>query len=71
MNGWEFATGVNYPYFFLNWGSPAGLFGFSDELPFIGTGWWILVILVFLIIVGLVYLVTARLIGRKCVGKQI
>ena len=71
VNGWEFATGVNYPYFFLNWGSPAGLFGFSDELPFIGTGWWILVILVFLIIVGLVYLVTARLIGRKSVGKQI
>ena len=56
MCGWEFAEGITYPYFFLNWGSPAGAFGFTDDLPFMGCGWWIIVILFMLIVVGLVYL---------------
>ena len=42
--GWEFSPGNNYPYFFLNWGSPAGAFGFSDRLPFMGCFWWILLL---------------------------
>lgn len=56
VRGWEFARGFNYPYFFLNWGSKAGAFGFSKELPYMGTAWWILALLVFLIIVGCCYL---------------
>ncbi|MBP5194169.1 MAG: hypothetical protein J6126_05515, partial [Clostridia bacterium] len=43
-------------YFFLNWGSPAGAFGFTDELPFMGCVWWILALLVLLLVVGIVYL---------------
>ncbi|MBQ7728029.1 MAG: Pr6Pr family membrane protein [Clostridia bacterium] len=54
--GWEFSEGVNYPYFFLNWGSPAGAFGFSHELPFMGCVWWILLLLLVLIGVGALYL---------------
>lgn len=54
--GWEFSKGVRYPYFFLNWGSPAGAFGFTDTLPFMGCVWWILLLLAFLIGVGLLYL---------------
>ncbi len=54
--GWEFAKGINYPYFFLNWGSPAGAFGFTKELPFMGCAWWILALLVLLIAVGYIYL---------------
>ena len=54
--GWEFAEGINYPYFFLNWGSPAGAFGFTNELPFMGCVWWILALLVLLLVVGIVYL---------------
>ena len=54
--GWEFAPGINYPYFFLNWGSSAGSFGFCNTLPFMGTVWWILALLVFLIAIGYVYL---------------
>ncbi len=54
--GWEFSKGKNYPYFFLNWGSPAGTFGFTKELPFMGCGWWILALLILLIAVGYVYL---------------
>ncbi|MBR3639588.1 MAG: Pr6Pr family membrane protein [Clostridia bacterium] len=55
--GWVFSKGKNYPYFFLNWGSPAGAFGFTKELPFMGCGWWILALLILLIAVGYVYLV--------------
>ena len=65
VNGWEFADGINYPYFFLNWGSPAGAFGFTSELPFIGTVWWILLLLGFLILVGNCYLAIADKMNKK------
>lgn len=58
--GWQFAEGINYPYFFLNWGSPAGAFGFADELPFIGVGYYILLILAFLIGIAKIYTATSR-----------
>ena len=54
--GWEFSKGINYPYFFLNWGSPAGAFGFTQGLPYMGCAWWILLILVLLLAVGYGYL---------------
>ena len=66
VNGWEFADGINYPYFFLNWGSSAGAFGFTNELPFMGSAWWILVLLLFLMVVGYCYLAVADLIFEKC-----
>jgi hypothetical protein len=38
--------GEDYPYFFLNLKSPAGIFGFSDTPPFvIGSFYWILLFL--------------------------
>lgn len=66
--GWNFAGGEHYPYFFLNWGSPAGAFGFTNELPYMGCVWWILVLSLFLIAVGLCYLAIADRMGRKRVG---
>ncbi len=54
--GWEFAEGQNYPYFFLNWGSPAGAFGFTNELPYMGCAWWIIALMILLLTAGLVYL---------------
>lgn len=65
IRGWEFADGINYPYFFLNWGSSAGAFGFTSELPFMGSAWWILVLLLFLIAVGNCYLAIADRIHKK------
>ncbi len=65
VQGWEFYPGYNYPYFFLNWGSPAGAFGFTDELPFMGTAWWILALLLFLILIGYGYLLIADLINKR------
>ena len=53
---WKFSKTANYPYFFLNWGSKAGAFGFSSELPFIGVVWWIILLLGLLIGVGNLYL---------------
>ena len=63
--GWQFSPGYNYPYFFLNWGSKAGVFGFSDQLPFMGTGWWIMALLLLLILVGYLYMAVVRLIRRR------
>ena len=60
--GWKFAFGVSYPYFFLNWGIPAGAFGFSKELPFIGVVWWMILLSGLIIGVGYLYLaIIARL----------
>ncbi len=65
VQGWQFVEGINYPYFFLNWGSRAGVFGFTNELPFMGTAWWILALLLFLILVGYIYLVIADVIRKE------
>ncbi len=65
VRGWEFGAGRNYPYFFLNWGSPAGAFGFTNGLPYMGCVWWILVLMVFLIAVGWGYVALSDRIGRK------
>ena len=56
VRNWQFAEGYNYPYFFLNWGSPAGAFGFTNELPYMGCAWWILALFCALLIVGMLYL---------------
>lgn len=53
---WPFAEGANYPYFFLNWGSPAGAFGFCSEFPFMGVVYYILAILLFLIVLSSCYI---------------
>ena len=68
--GWEFSRGANYPYFFLNWGSPAGAFGFTDELPYMGCVWWILLLLTGLIIVGAVYLAILHMIQKLIAGPD-
>lgn len=63
--GWEFADGVHYPYFFLNWGGPAGAFGFIDRFPFMGCVWWILAGLGVLMAVALVYVRILDLLRRR------
>ena len=71
VNGWEFMDGVNYPYFFLNWGSPLGAFGFSNEWPFMGCVWWILVLLAFLLAVGRIdLLITGRIRNKRLASQQ-
>lgn len=62
--GWEFAPGTRYPYFFLNWGSPAGAFGFTKGIPYMGCVWWILLLCVFLFAVGFLYLFMLNVLKR-------
>ena len=47
----DFGRGENFPYFFLNYFSPAKIFGFSSVLPyFMGTFYWIILLFVLLMI---------------------
>lgn len=65
VRGWQFARGIRYPYFFLNWGSPAGAFGFTKQLPFMGCVWWILALLIFLLLIGDLYLSIGNAIRKR------
>lgn len=62
---WDFGYGDNYPYFFVNWGSPAGAFGFSSESPYIGVFYYVLILSAFVIGVAALYMLLAKLIRRK------
>ena len=63
--GWEFSKGHNYPYFFLNWGSEAGAFGFSDKLPFMGCVWWLIAGALLICGIGLLYIVIINKMKRR------
>ena len=52
----DFGRGVPYPYFFLNYRSPAGMFGFSKEFPFfIGTFYWMTLFGLIMLAIGAFY----------------
>ncbi len=65
IEGWKFADGNNYPYFFMNWGSPAGAFGFIGEFPFMGCVWWMLALAVIVLAVGFLYVLILNRIKRR------
>ena len=67
---WDFNNGENYPYFFLNWGSPAGAFGFAEESPYIGVVYYVLILVVFVIAVSALYILLARLIRKLTAGRS-
>ena len=67
---WDFGYEQNYPYFFLNWGSPAGAFGFTTEFPYMGVFYYIMILLVLVIGVGALYIWLARITRRKIAFKQ-
>lgn len=52
----DFGRGVNYPYFFMNHFSPAGVFGFSKQKPFfIGSFYWITFLAILTITIAFIY----------------
>lgn len=52
----DFGRGDPYPYFFLNYGSPAGVFGFSNQMPFVvGSFYWFAVFTAVVIGLGFFY----------------
>ena len=61
----DFGRGDVFPYFFFNYYSPAGVFGFSDEMPYIvGSFYWMVTILFMLVGMGALYRLLYS-IGRK------
>lgn len=58
FKNWNFGGGNNFPYFFLNYDSPAGLFGFSNITPYyLGSFYWIILLLFFVLGISLIYIV--------------
>ncbi|MBQ9734633.1 MAG: hypothetical protein IJV95_02120 [Clostridia bacterium] len=63
---YDYGRGEPYPYFFMNFYSPAGFFGFSDTPPFnIGSFYWILFFLLIMLGVGKLFVT----IKKKSVSK--
>lgn len=62
---WDFGYGDRYPYYFLNWCSPAGAFGFSKESPYIGVVYYVLILLALVIGIGYLYAWLYKLIQTK------
>ena len=61
----DFGRGDPYPYVFLNYYSPAGIFGFSNQMPYIfGSFYWM--VLITLIVIGIERLY-ARLYNRSII----
>jgi hypothetical protein len=54
--GVDFGRGDTFPYFFMNYNSPAGFFGTSDVMPYkIGSFYWIVFMLVVIISLAALY----------------
>ncbi len=51
----DFGRGENFPYFFMNILSPAGFFGFSNRPPILGSFYWITVLSLITLLLGLFY----------------
>ncbi len=67
---WDFGNGRNYPYFFLNWTSPAGVFGFGGGGEyFMGTFWWILVMIALVSGIALAYVAILKRVRGGAAGK--
>lgn len=62
---WTFLDGNRYPYFFLDWGSDAGAFGFDNKSPYMGVFYYVLILLFFVVGIGLLYTFIARIIRKK------
>jgi len=52
----DFGRGDTFPYFFMNYKSPAGIFGMSDVMPYkIGSFYWIVFILFIVLGISALY----------------
>ena len=52
----DFGRGENFPYFFFNYLSPAGMFGFSSSFPYIiGSFYWLTLVIFMIIILSFLY----------------
>lgn len=62
----DFGLGVNYPYFFLDWGAPVGFFGISKDLPhYIGMFYWLILLLGIVLGFGNLYIKISKINNRN------
>lgn len=61
---WDFGYGFNYPYFFLDWGNPVGIFNIKNIEPYLGTFYWIMILLI--LVYSISYLYFALLRKKRC-----
>lgn len=67
---WDFGGGNNFPYFFLNWDSPAGAFGFSNRMPyFMGCVWWIILLILFISGIALGYIALIKKLNSRAAAR--
>lgn len=64
---WEFAKDQNYPYYFLNWGSEAGAFGFAkgEPYPTLGCVYYIIFLAAIVAGIGILYVVLGNKANKK------
>lgn len=53
---WDFGGGAHFPYYFLDWGSPAGTFGFVSDPLSIGVMYYVAFLLLFLLGMSRLYI---------------
>ncbi len=62
----DFGLGVNYPYFFLDWGAPVGFFGISKELPhYIGMFYWLILMLGIVLGFAILYVKVSKIVNKN------
>lgn len=59
-NHMDFGRGVCYPYVFMDYQSKAKIFGFCKNIPFIGAGYWIGILSLLVISVGILFVYLHR-----------
>lgn len=62
----DFGRGENYPYFFLNYRSPSGVFGFSAQRPFfMGEFYWLAILSILVWGIAALYAQISNRLRRK------
>ena len=69
----DFGRGEYYPYFFMNFHSPSGIFGFSKQYPFyVGTFYWLTFFsFIYLLISFIYYKIANKNYTKKCLRKKL
>ena len=54
--GVDYGRGQNYPYYFMNYWSEVGVFGYGGNFPyFFGSGYWIFMLTLFMLTLGSIF----------------
>ena len=60
VSNWNYGLDQNYPYFFMNYASEAGVFGFCGQLPYIGVFYYAVAIAAAVYLFGVLLTIGAK-----------